>query len=685
MRELIVGIDIGGTFTDVISIDRESGSIYLDKILTDVDKPWTTFIKGVEKVLERVGEARIKLIVHGTTLGSNMLLGQTGLEIPKALLITNEGFEDVIEIGRQNRPELYNIFFEKPKPLIPRRYRIGVRGRINSKGEVIEDIDEDEIRRKMKGYIGDIETIIISLLNSYLNPTHEIRIGDIISSINPELFITKGSEVDPRPGEYERTISAVIDGLLKPLISKYLGNLRASLEKIGYRYGLIVMTSNGGVIEAREAIEKPTLLIESGPAAGTIAAAHLAKTLNEDAVIALDMGGTTSKASAILDGEPLITTEFEVGGKVHMGRIVRGSGYPLRIPHIDIAEIGVGGGSIIWIDVGGQLRVGPISAGSTPGPACYNRGGSQPTLTDAYLILGWLPEVLGGGEIRLSKEAAYKAFDALSDRLGMPKHVIAYKAVEIANEHLRRAISIVSVERGYDISEFTIILFGGAGPIHTTFLVELGFKKALIPPYSGVFSAYGLVQTDYRYVLQRGVNSHVDRKLGGRLARIYREMEDELFEILERDGIDRYHIHIKRYLEMRYWRQGKNLIIPYEAGVEDSVKEFINEYRERYGYAMDEEPYIETAILEAEIENRFKISLKGREYRPHTPEKRGVKEAYFDGEWVETDVYNWLSLEPGATIEGPAIIYSADSTVVIRPHYRLLVDGYGVLEVERLG
>ena len=681
-KRYIIGIDIGGTFTDLILYDMYTGEIKSLKTLTNPINPEESFIKAIRELNVEIND--ISLITHGTTLGTNMLLGQERLEIPDAILITNKGFTDIIEIGRQNRPELYNIYFIKPKPLIPRNRRIGIKGRIDSKGDILEDIDVNEIRMIASQSLNNVETVIVSLLNSYANPTHEEKVREVISSTIKDIYITLGSEVDPRPGEYERTVSAVINGILKPIISRYLDSIQERLRRNGYKHGFIVMASHGGVVGVNEVIRRPSQIIESGPAAGAIAASYLARLLNEDNVIALDMGGTTSKASAILDGKPLITTEYEVGGKVHMGRVVKGSGYPLRMPHIDVAEIGVGGGSIIWVDEGGQLRVGPISAGADPGPACYNRGGERPTLTDAYLILGWLPDTLGGGEIRLSIDKAYKAFEDLCSILGLEPHEVAYKSIEIANEHLHRAISIVSIERGYDIKDFTIALFGGAAPIHTTFLIELGFKKGFIPPYAGVYSAYGLIQTNYRYILQRGVNSYTSKDVEERLSKVYNEMEEELSNILAREGIETDDIHVRKYLEMRYWRQGRNLLIEYDGSISKAIERFTEEYRDRYGYTMDEPPYIEAAILEAEVESKLKMILKKEEYKPYTPEELGVKHAYIDGAWIDIPIYTRNSLNPGAQVTGPAIIYGDDSTTLIRPGYRISVNGYRVMEVEKI-
>lgn len=681
-KRYIVGVDIGGTFTDLILFDKVSNKLKTFKILTDPIQPEKSFIGAIDRL--GIDYREIALIIHGTTLAANMLIGQAKLEKPKALLITNKGFTDVIEIGRQNRAELYNIYFQRPKPLIPRDMRIGIKGRINSRGEVIEDLDIDEVKQVIKNHLDTVETVIISMLNSYINPIHEKRIGEIISITKPHIYITLGSEVDPRPGEYERTVSAVVNGILKPLISRYLTRIKEDLEMRGYSKGFIVMASHGGVIGLNEAVRVPSYIIESGPAAGAIAASSLAKLMNIDNVISLDMGGTTSKASAILYGQPYKTVEYEVGGKIHMGRHVKGSGYPIRIPHTDIAEIGVGGGSLIWLDEGGQLRIGPKSAGADPGPACYGRGGVEPTLTDAYLILGWLPESLGGGEIRLSLDAAYKAFEDICRGLGIDPYEVSHRAVEIANEHLHRCISIVSIERGYDIEGFTIILFGGAAPIHTTFLIELGFRKAVIPPYAGIFSAYGLIETDYRYMIQRSIGRYAREDIDRHLNMIFHEMENESIELLTRDEINIDTIFVRRYLEMRYWRQGRNILIEFNGSIKESIERFIDIYRGMYGYTMDEKPYIDTAILEVEAENRLGIEFKSMDTSIYSPEADSTREAYIDGRFIDTPLYNWGDLNPGAEIYGPAIIHSNHSTIVIRPSYRLYMNDYRVFEVTKI-
>lgn len=680
-RRYIVGVDIGGTFTDIILFDKVSNKLKTFKILTDPLQPEKSFIGAIDRL--DIDYREIAQIIHGTTLAANMLIGQTNLEKPKALLITNKGFTDILEIGRQNRSELYNIYFQRPKPLIPRDMRIGIKGRIDSRGEVIEDLDMEEVEEVIKNHLDTVETVVISMLNSYINPIHEKIIGNIISVNKPYIYITLGSEVDPRPGEYERTVSAVVNGILKPLISRYLTRIKEDLEIRGYSKGFIVMASHGGVIGLNEAVRTPSYIIESGPAAGAIAASSLAKLMDIDRVISLDMGGTTSKASAIIYGKPNRTVEYEVGGKIHMGRHVKGSGYPIRIPHIDIAEIGVGGGSLIWLDEGGQLRIGPESAGAYPGPACYGRGGVKPTLTDAYLILGWLPETLGGGEIRLSPDLAYKAFEDICRDLDIDPYEAAHKAIEIANEHLLRCISIVSIERGYDIEGFTIILFGGAAPIHTTFLVELGFKKAVIPPYAGIFSTYGLIGTDYRYINQRSIARYADGDINKYLNNVFHEMENESIELLRRDGIDIDTISIRRYLEMRYRRQGRNILIEFDGSIKESIERFIEMYREMYGYVMDETPYIDTAILEVEAENRLNIEFKPIDTNIYCPEPYTVREAYINKVFIETPLYNWDDLKPGAEIYGPAVIHSDHSTIVIRPGYRLYMNSFRVFEVTK--
>jgi N-methylhydantoinase A/acetone carboxylase, beta subunit len=476
----VVAVDVGGTFTDVVYLD-ESGRLRLSKVPTTPREPERGVIDGLKAVSP---EAPFE-VLHATTIATNSLLGQVGLELPRTALVTTRGFRDVIEIGRQNRPQLYNLFFSRPRQLVPRELRYEVSERTLADGTVERPVDEGELERVAEDMVGrGVVTAAISFLNSYRNPSNELRAKEVLS--RRLRYVTASSEVAPEPREYERTSTAVVNAVLRPIVSRYLEGLWGSLSGLGAS-SLSVMSSAGGLVDVEEASLRPVQLIESGPAAGAIAAAALSRELGVNMAIGFDMGGTTAKASSIVNGDVEVTTEYEVGGEVHHGRVVRGSGYPVKFPFVDLAEVSAGGGTIIWRDEAGALRVGPLSAGADPGPASYGMGGDRATLTDANLALGRLPTELAGGLIRLRPELALKALS----RLGDPE-AVASQAIELANLEMARAIRLVTVERGLDPSEFSIIAFGGAGPQHAAELAEdVGSRRVIVPPEPGLFSALG--------------------------------------------------------------------------------------------------------------------------------------------------------------------------------------------------
>jgi len=677
-----VAIDIGGTFTDIVTQDIETGSVKIYKVLTDPDKPENSFMRGLLK--SNVEPEELDIIIHATTLGTNLFLGQMGLKPPKAVLITNRGFRDIIEIGRQNRPELYNLFFRRPQPLISRKYRLEISGRIDAFGNEIEPLDLGEVREIAKKYCGDIEVFIISLLNSYVNPIHEKKVKEIIREVCRDAVVVASHEVDPRPKEYERTVTTVINAILIPILSRYLGRIRQRLRAEEYRENILVMRSSGGVSGLEYAINNPASFIESGPAAGALATAYYSRLLGIEYALGLDMGGTTAKASAIIDGSPLVTSEYEVGGTVHMGRIVRGSGYPLRIPHIDLAEVSSGGGTIAWVDPGGALRVGPISAGADPGPACYGRGGDKPTITDAHVILGRLPPALGGREVKLDEDAALEAFRELADQLGTDVVEAAYKVLQLANEHMAKAIRIVTLERGMDPSLFKLFAFGGAGPLHAADLMSEGMGEAIIPPHPGVFSALGLLYTDYKYDFTTSIAKYSEELNDASLQTIFDNLLNKGLSQMKRDGLETSDIKIIKYLEMRYWGQAYEMSIPYSYSLKASVEAFHELHMARYGYMMpDEKMFIVSARIEA-IKPIPKPRYKRHEEIPYKPPKIGTRQTFF-GDWYRTNLYDWGGLRPGAQIDGPAIVYMEDSTIIIPPGYTAYVDGFYAVHLRREG
>ncbi|HEU12718.1 MAG TPA: hydantoinase/oxoprolinase family protein, partial [Euryarchaeota archaeon] len=478
MERYHIGVDIGGTFTDIVIFDSYTGSMDVLKI-PSTPEPENAVIEALSNL--RIGRDEIGIINHATTVATNALL--TKSKIPKAALITNRGFRDVLEIGRQRRSEIYNLYFTRPRPLIPRKYRYTVKGRVLYDGSIYQELDYEELKRIKKRILAEkIETIAVSMLNSYVNPSQEKEIKEFFSDFKGKIFIS--SEVDPQYREYERTSTTVVNAILSPIVSSYLDKLSNGIISLGIRSPIYVMGSNGGLNTISFASRMPISIIESGPGAGVMASLSLAKKLGIENVITFDMGGTTAKAGAIVKGEVEISNEFEAAGKTHSGRSIKGSGYPVRYPFIDLAEVSAGGGTIARVDEGGLLKVGPESAGSFPGPAAYNRGGTEPTVTDANIVLGRInQEYLLGGGMKIYPELSWKAIEEkVAEKLSMDAVEASKGIIRIVNNAMSRAISIVSIERGRDPRDFTMFSFGGAGPLHSCDLAEeIGIREIVVP------------------------------------------------------------------------------------------------------------------------------------------------------------------------------------------------------------
>ena len=684
MPGIRVGVDVGGTFTDIVVFDPSTGRVWHRKEPTTPRWPVEGIMRGLEAAGVEPGE--ISVLVHATTLGTNMFLGQVGLEPPRAALFTNRGFRDVLEIGRQNRPSLYDPFFERPRPLVPRRFRIGVAGRIGPGGEEVEPLDEEGVAWWARRLCREgVRVFVVSFLHSYRNPGHEARAAEIIARECPGSTVVAGHEVDPQPMEYERTSTAVVNAVLKPLLSRYIGGLVEELRGRGFSGTLLVMQSSGGVAGPGEVLRVPAAFIESGPSAGAVAVAYYSRLLGVEHAIGFDMGGTTAKASSIIGGEPEVVDVYEVGGRVHMGRVVRGSGYPVRYPHIDLAEVSAGGGTIAWIDPGGGLRVGPASAGADPGPACYGRGGRDPTVTDANLVLGRLPEAIAGGRMRLRRDLAEKAiWERIADPLGMDLVEAAWAIVRLANTVMSRALRLVTVERGHDPRDFTLFAFGGSGPMHAVELAaDLGVPRVVVPPMPGVFSALGLLVADYRHDLHEAVARRAEEVTSEYLDGVFDRLVERADRILDSEGVPRERRLYKRIVEARYWGQGYTLRIPYHGSVEALVEEFHRLHMARYGFSNPGDPVeIVVARLEATgIVDKPSLRAKGRAAGEARP--RGTRPVYFEGGWVEAGVYRVEDLAPGSLVEGPAVVEAPDSTILVPPGYTGLVDDYGGLHIER--
>ena len=676
-----IGIDVGGTFTDLVAFDEKAGEIFFLKVPSTPFDPSKGVIDALKDLMKK-REPEVSLFVHASTIGTNLFLGQLGLKIPKGAVITTEGFKDILEIGRQKRPELYNPFFERPRPLIERHLRFGIKERINFKGEVLKPIDEQEIKsvaQKIKQE--KVETIAIVFLHAYINPEHEKKAKEILKQQLPGMVIMISSEIDPEYREYERMSTTVINSLLVPVVSTYLRKIKNRLKELKVKAPLYIMQSNGGLATFEVASQIPVATIESGPATGVIASAYWSKMLGIENILSFDMGGTTAKAGVVVKGIPQMINEYEVGGNVHSGRILKGSGYPIRYPFIDLAEVSGGGGTIAWIDHGNALRVGPLSAGADPGPACYGKGGENPTVTDANLILGRLnPVGISGGKIKVFSELAEKSIrKKIAEPLGISIVQAAYGIIEIVNTHMIRALRLVSVERGYDPRDFVILAFGGAGPMHAAFLAEgLGVKNIVIPPNPGVFSALGLMLADFRHDFVRNIMKPASEINTELLEKIFGEIEKKAKKILQKEGFSPNHIVMERNLELRYLGQSYELIVPFHKNFKVILQLFHQKYQKMYSYSMPDEP--------VEVVNIHLIAyglIRKPKFRkiPFTSSSSDAlidkKMVFFKGNaWIETPIYSRDALLPGHKINGPAIIEQSDATTVIPPGWNAVVDEF---------
>ena len=655
---LVVAVDVGGTFTDFVYVG-EDGAIESFKILTNPRRPEETILRGLEMIGAGVSE-----IIHATTIATNALRGQVGLKIPRVALVTTKGFRDVIEIGRQNRPRLYDQFFDKPAPLVPRELRFEVTERVGPSGEIILPLNPKEVAEVAERISqAGVDSVAISFLHSYINPSNEAAAKSILAK--RARYVVASHEVAPEPREYERTSTAVVNAALMPLVSRYIGSLEESLRGFGSP-GLYIMSSSGGLIDTREAIERPVQIIESGPAAGVVAAAELARMIGERRVISLDIGGTTAKAGTIADGEIEITGEYEVGGEANYGRIVKGSGYPVRFPFIDLAEVSAGGGTIIWRDEAGALRVGPLSAGSDPGPICYGKGGSRPTITDANLVLGRLGESLLGGSMKLYRDRALEGLSRLGDPYG-----VSLEAIRLADLEAARAIRLVTIERGLDPSEFTLMAFGGAGPQHAVGIAEeMGIERIVIPPLPGVFSALGLLLADWRFELRASFPRDIEGA--------FRDLEERLLKRLGRVDI------FARYADARYVGQGWEITVPVgrPASLESVARAFEERHLSTYGFKIDSPVEVVTIRVFA-IVRRGKPGLRApRGSGPASP--KGYRRANIDGEWLNVPVYWRQDLGAGESLRGPALIDEYGSTTVVPDGWGVRVGVYGELVIEKI-
>lgn len=682
----LVGVDIGGTFTDLVAQDGD-GRVAVSKVLTTPQDHAEGVVSAVLKGAVDLRET--SLFLHGSTIAINTVVERKGV---KTALITTRGFRDVYEIGRSNRPDAYNLFFERPVPLVPRSLRREVAERMTARGEIYTALNREEAAATVAELKrAGVESIAVCLLHSYANPAHEEALGEIIASIHPTAYVTLSHHILREYREYERTSTTAVNAYVGPVVARYLGSLRERLGRQGFIGEVLVMQSGGGVMSLDLAIQTPVRMMESGPVAGVIGAAKVAHALGHPQAIAFDMGGTTAKTSLTRNGEAEITSHYYIGGY--------NIGHPVMLPVVDIVEVGSGGGSIAWLDAAGALKVGPVSAGAMPGPACYGLGGTQPTVTDANLILGRLDETsFLGGEMALDRNAAVATVHKhIAEPLGMDVHRAAVAILRIANAHMALALRAVSVQRGQDPRDFALVAFGGAGPLHgCTLARELKIPTVIIPQLPGQFSAWGMLTCDLRHDYVRTLLrdfAHVSpEEIGLALTDL---VNNGLSTLKSERSTDGSAPKLDCRLDLRYRGQEYTVTVPLSgtsftsADRQPVAARFHELHRLLYGHSAPEEALelvaVRVTVHRAVEKGRSLVTAhvaqpeNQRSASPYTQRQAYMGERHG---FMDTSLYRRSELTPGAELDGPAIIEEAASTTVVLPGDRLRVVSTGELVIE---
>ncbi len=666
-----VGFDIGGTFTDVTILD-DAGRLYTAKLLSLLERVGDDIAERLEGATDRGALGKVTGFVHGTTIASNAVIEGT---VAKTGLLTTRGFRDELEMRGQRRPNIYDVEWNRLPPLVPRSLRLEVVERVLGDGSIELPLDLENASVAIERLLAaGVEAVAVSLINAYLEPAHERALGALLAELAPELSVCLSSEIHPEIREYERTSTTVINASLVPVVTRYLDGLEDALRRYSDR--LLVMQSNGGLMSSRSARSRPALMIESGPAAGVLAASRLAADNGGPAVLSFDMGGTTAKACLVEGGVPLERPGGEVGaGATMTTRLFGGGGHALRVPWLDIVEVGAGGGSLAWVDEGGALRVGPKSAGADPGPACYGRGGEEPTVTDATVVLGYMtPDGIADNSIALDSDAAARAIALrVAEPLDLELLDAAHGIVQVANATMMRALRAVSTERGRDPRRLTLLAFGGAGPMHAASLAEvLGVSEIRVPPHPGIFSALGLLLADYRHDYVRSVAAPLEALPPDRFADLFAEMEAEARAELIAEGVGEEAIRFERQADLRYGYQVSEIPLglpPIDDAIEEALtKAFHDAHLREFGYERDD--VIELVNLRlrasapADASSIRDVSLARGIQPGRTPASRV---AYFGKAHGRLDTAIVTREDLGAERAGPVIIEEPDTTVVVPP------------------
>jgi N-methylhydantoinase A len=688
-----VGVDIGGTFTDIVLLGSD-GSVHTKKVSSSVGNYAEAIVDGLLEVFAETGLSgrAIDEIRHGTTVASNAILEHKGARVG---LITTKGFRDVLELRTLRMPRLYDMSWDKPPPLIARYLRRVVDERVDAQGGIERQLNAKDAEAQVDALLAEkVETIAVCLINSFANPAHELAIKEIIASKAPHLPVSISYEVLPEIKEYERTSTTVINAYVTPIVATYLRALRKGLDAAGVPARLLLMQSNGGLTTDEAAAERPMNIIESGPAGGVVGAEKLARAKGFDKIITFDMGGTTAKASMVEGGQVMRAQEQSVGaGIMASSRLLTGAGYTLKVPAIDLAEIGAGGGSHVRIDAGGALQVGPDSAGALPGPVCYGKGGEIPTVTDASVVLGYVnPAHLVGGALKIDAERARDAYARLIAKpLGLSLEQAALGAYRIATANMIRAIRAVSTERGRDPREFALFAFGGNGPLFACGIAQaLGIKRIVVPPAAGLFSSFGLLYADVEHHFARTF-----RRLlrGTDLAPVdaaWRELAETARAQLAADGFSDAGMHIARSAALHYKGQSYELVVPVPDGPIDASmaalleERFGVEHERVYGHrAGPDEPVelVSIQVIGRGMSGSGGVAAELRMTRPE-PAVDQPRSVYFGAEhgWMTTPVIRRSDLK--AAVTGPAIVEEYDATVLVTPGATASLDAGGNIAID---
>jgi len=682
-----VGIDIGGTFTDLVAL-ADDGRLVRHKISSTPRAPEEGLLEALRALLDEVAANEIALVAHASTIATNALLGQVHLELPRVAFITTEGFRDVLEIGRQNRSALYDLNVTRPKPLARREDRLVVRERRTHDGGVLRVLDAESVNAAVATIEQRrIKAVAVGLLHADVDGSHEREVAEALKAAVPDVEVSLSSEIDPQYREYERFSTTVVNAALAPIVYAYLERVARGVRAAGVQAPIFVMRSDGGMAALKSASRRPATLIESGPASGVIGAAFVGRALGIDNVLSFDMGGTTAKGGTIFRGVPEISASFEAAGATHSGRSVKGSGYPVRFPFVDLAEVSAGGGTIAWTDAAGTLRVGPISAGADPGPACYGSG-DQPTVTDANVILRRLnPRALLDGAFPIDAERSRVAVESVAAPVSGDVERAAAGIVALVDAEMAKVLRIVSVERGHDPRDFTLLAFGGGGPLHACAVAaDIGVARVVVPPMPGVFSAYGLLAADVRVTAVRSIVAPATAETWTRTRKLFDALAREGDAALGEQGVAKADRSFLRELDLRYVGQSTELVVTAPKSLEDAVEAFHVRHEQRYGFAARQDPVeIVTARVVGIGTTPKPRLIAAAAPAKRAPEQRALRERreVFDGNtFVETPVYARALLRPGDVFDGPAVIEQYDATTYVAPSWSARVDPFGNLVME---